>query len=190
MDAKLHEHKTFEKINYSGKELKDREFESCIFNQCDFSNTNLSGNRFTDCTFNGCNLALVKVHNTGLRNATFKDCKLIGVDFSKCDDFLFSVAFDRCMLDFASFMDKKLLKTPFLHSSLKDVNFTGCNLSNSNFAQSDLLGTLFNRSILKQADFSEAQHFVIDPELNDVKKASFSLDGLLGLLVRHDVRIK
>jgi fluoroquinolone resistance protein len=189
MDAKLHENKTFEKINYAGKDLKNREFEQCTFKQCDFSGSNLAQNRFSDCTFLNCNLALAKLTNTGLRNTAFTECKLIGINFSDCEDFLFSVKFNQCMLDFASFMGKKLPKTPFIHSSLKDVNFSGCNLSGASFEKTDLSGALFNKTILRQADFSSAFNFSIDPELNDIKKATFSRDGLMGLLDRHDIQL-
>ncbi len=189
MEEKIHEHKTFEKVNYAGKELKNREFDQCIFRACDFSGSNLSGNRFTDCHFQNCNLSLAKLMNTGLRNILFSDSKLLGVNFSECDNFLFSVQFKHCILDFATFMGKKLPKTLFFNSSLKDVNFSSCDLSEAIFDKSDLLGTLFNKTSLRKADLTSAFNFSIDPELNDIKKASFSLHGLPGLLSRHDIRL-
>jgi fluoroquinolone resistance protein len=189
MDAKSHENKTFEKINFSGKDLKNREFEKCTFQQCDFSNSNLSDNRFSDCIFLNCNLAMAKLFNTGLRTVSFKDCKLIGINFNDTEDFLFGVKFENCMLDYASFMGKKLPGTTFGNSSLKMVNFSASNLTGCIFDRTDLLGATFNKTNLSKADLSSAYNFIIDPELNTLKKARFSMQGMVGLLAKYDLDI-
>jgi fluoroquinolone resistance protein len=58
------------------------------------------------------------------------------------------------------------------------------------FQQVDLTGAVFNRTILIGADFTTAQHFVLDPDLNMVKKARFSLNGLPGLLAKHGIVVE
>ncbi|HEV7231786.1 MAG TPA: pentapeptide repeat-containing protein [Bacteroidia bacterium] len=186
----LHEDKIFEKINYTLEGLTNSEFENCTFKQCDFTNCDLSGNRFCDCTFINCNLALVKLTGTGLRSVAFKECKVLGLNFSHCDTFLFAVHFENSIVDYSSFMGRKMLKTNFIQSSLKEVNFSNCQLQGSVFHQTDLRGALFHQSILKQADFRTAFNFIIDPALNDVKKAKFSLHGLAGLLASYDIVIE
>jgi uncharacterized protein YjbI with pentapeptide repeats len=190
MGHAIHEDKLFEKNTFKEADFKNQEFEKCTFSQCDFSNANLSGARFSDCSFVNCNLAMAKLNNTGLRTVLFKECKLIGLNFSECENFLFHVYFENSNLDYASFMNKKLTQTKFTNTSLKDVNFTNCNLSGAVFHQTDLTGALFNRTLLKQADLTTAFNFIIDPVLNDLKKARFSLQGLPGLLVSFDISVE
>jgi fluoroquinolone resistance protein len=189
-EAKNHEGKLFEKINYSGKEVKNREFEQCTFKDCDLSNSIFTHNRFTECVFIGCNLSMTKLGGSSLRDVTFKQCKLLGVNFSECEDFLFSVRFESCILDYASFMKKKMTKTKFIDTSLKHVVFSNANLSNAVFDNSDLADAVFNGTDLKEADFRTASNYMIDPELNAIKKAKFSLHGISGLLTKYGIRIE
>lgn len=190
MDSSAHEHKTFEKLIYSGKEVKNKEFEQCTFKDCDLSDGLFLNNRFTECVFMGCNLSMTKLAGSSLRDVIFKQCKLLGVNFSECEDFLFSVRFENCILDYASFMKKKMTKTKFVNTSLKQVAFTGANLSNAVFDNCDLADAIFNGTDLKEADFRTANNYVIDPELNAIKKAKFSLYGIVGLLTKYGINVE
>jgi len=189
-DSSTHENKTFEKVVYTGKEVRNKEFEQCTFKDCDLSDSLFIHNRFTECTFVGCNLSMTKLAGSSLRDVTFKQCKLLGVNFSECEDFLFSVRFEECILDYASFSRKKMPKTKFINTSLKQVTFAGANLSNSIFDQADLTDAIFNGTDLKEADFRTANNYAIDPELNAIKKAKFSLHGVAGLLTKYGIRIE
>ena len=189
MQQLTHENKTFEKVVYTGQVIRGREFQDCIFKQCDLSGSEFSDNKFIDCVFEGCNLSLLKLGNTALQSITFKDCKILGVNFHECSDFLFSVSFDNCIIDFASFSGKKMPKTAFIKSSLKETSFVQAILTGSKFDQCDLLGTLFNRTDLSSVNFVTAYHYAIDPESNTLKKAVFSSQGLAGLLVKHQLKI-
>jgi uncharacterized protein YjbI with pentapeptide repeats len=115
---------------------------------------------------------------------------LIGVNFTPTDTFLFHVSFENSILDYASFLGMKMNGTKFNTCSLKEVNFSSCQLPNSAFMQSNLQDALFNKTSLKQADLSTAYNFHIDPVLNDVKKAKFSMQGLPGLLSAFDIIIE
>jgi fluoroquinolone resistance protein len=173
---------TFEKENYTAQTVKGTEFQDCTFKNCDFSNSVFSNNKFLDCIFEDCNLSMMKLSGSTLSNAEFKNCKILGVIFSECQDFLFSVSFYACILDYASFMHKKMPKTRFNKCSLKEVNF-------SNTDQSDLSAAVFNGTDLTSANFTTAYHYAIEPELNNIRKAVFSADGLPGLLTRYDIKI-
>lgn len=186
----LHEEKTFEKIDYSEKKLSDREFIACEFIDCNFQKSDLSHNDFMDCTFNGCNLSLAVLNGTGIKNARFIDCKLMGIDFSRCNSFLFSVFFQNCHLDYCSFFQLKMKKTSFLNCSLKDVDFAETDLSMSLLDNCDLLNASFMRSILEKTDFRTAINYAFDPELNKIKKAKFSLPGVTGLLSKYSIDIE
>ncbi len=189
MDLDFYQDEIFEKVSFSGQEIRHKEFENCVFQQCDFSESNFSSNRFTDCTFAGCNMAMLPLSRSVLNNVTFNDCKLIGVNFSSCENGFFSVSFKKCKLDFSLFTNKKMVKTLFDDCSLKSVDFSGCVLTGSHFQHSDLDSTVFSQTKLDQVNFLTAYNFTIDPENNLVKKARFSVEGLAGLLRKYDLKI-
>ena len=189
MESVVHEDKTFENVNYTEKVIKGREFQSCKFSKCDFSNSDFSYNKFLDCHFESCNLSMMKLKGVTLNNAVFTHCKIMGVNFMDCIDFLFSVQFDSCILDYASFMGKKMVKTRFVKTSLKEVNFSQTNLSGSVFQETDMTGAIFSQTDLTSANLANAVNYTMDPELNIIKKASFSAHGLPGLLVKYNIKI-
>ncbi len=190
MENLINVHKTFEKVISINKRVNNREFEGCVFKNCDFSNSDFSNNTFIDCEFFDCNLSMTNLRGTGLKTVDFINCKLLGILFNECDDFLFNVSFEECVLDYASFANKKMLKTKFMNSSLKEVTFIGANLSNSVFENSNLEGAIFNDTQLAAADFTLAQNFKIDPEFNPMRKAKFSTQGIVGLLDKYDIKIE
>lgn len=189
MEIVTHEDKTFERVLYAEKVVKGREFQSCIFSNCDFSNSDFSYNKFLDCTFIGCNLSMMKLHGSTMNNTIFKNCKILGINFSECEDSLFAVQFESCILNYSSFMGKKMARTHFVQTDLKEVSFVETNLTGSVFDQTDMTGAIFNNTNLSAANLATAFNYVIDPQLNNVKKASFSLQDLPGLLTRFNIKI-
>ena len=187
MFAKNHFETTFEKTKDSEKKTKNEEYEDCTFMECDYSNASFNSCLFSHCTFTGCNLSMVQFSMSQLDHVEFVDCKLLGIDFSQCNDFLFSVAFENCVLDYCSFTGKKLSKTTFKNASLKEADFTGCNLSQSVFENTDLHFTTFKNTNLSGADLRSATNYQIDPETNTLRKAKFSWPALAGLLYKYDV---
>lgn len=75
MEEIIHEDKTFEKLNFTSQEIRNREFLRCKFKSCDFSSSNFNHNQFIDCEFVACNMAMLKLVGTTLSNVTFRDCK-------------------------------------------------------------------------------------------------------------------
>jgi len=185
----LHDDITFEDISYAGQTVTGTEYNGCTFKRCDFSNGIFANDKFIDCIFDGCNLSMVKLTRSTLSSAEFKNCKILGVNFSECIDFLFSVDFYGCILDYSSFMLKKMPKTRFSKCSLKEVTFTQAILTGSVFDDCDLYGAVFNRTDISSANFVTAYNYDIEPEINQVKKASFSAQGLPGLLSKYQLKI-
>ncbi len=140
--------------------------------------------------FNNSNLSTAKLNKTAFRDSTFKDCKLMGLQFNTCDDFLFTVAFENCILNFSSFYKMKLKKMVFKNCNLTEIDFTEADLSESLFDHCDLAKTLFENTILEKADLRTAYNYSIDPELNKIKKAKFSIPGIIGLLNKCDINIE
>lgn len=182
-------HHTFEKEVYIDQTVNNREFDGCIFRNCDFSNSNFANNTFSDCEFIDCNLSMTKLAGSSLKTVHFRECKLLGIQFQSCQDFLFSVSFTDCTLDYSSFANKKMPKTHFIGCSMKEVNFIGSDLTKALFENSNLDNAVFNDTKLAEADFISAYNYKIDPEFNPMKKAKFAMTGIPGLLDKYDIKI-
>jgi fluoroquinolone resistance protein len=185
-----HLNEAFESVDFAGRELSGEDFDSCTFANCGFLESNLSGSLFTDCQMIDCNLSMAVVGHTGLRNVAFVGCKVVGVDFGGCLPFLFAVSFDKCRLDYSRFIKSRLKKTEFKECSIRDADFTEADLTGASFDGCDLSNTLFSRTNLSKADFRRARNYVIDLEINVVRKARFSLSGVAGLLSKYDLVIE
>jgi uncharacterized protein YjbI with pentapeptide repeats len=182
--------KTFDTINFQEQPLEKGEYENCVFQQCDFSNTNLSEIRFMDCEFIVCNLSLVKLTKTAFQDVKFKECKMLGLHFEDCNQFSISFLFEACQLNHSSFYQIKIKKTLFKNSQLQEVDFTECDLMSAVFENCDLTRATFDNTNLEKADFRTSHHYSINPEINRIKKAKFSLPSILGLLDKYDIVIE
>jgi uncharacterized protein YjbI with pentapeptide repeats len=190
MNKTLQEKQTFTKIDYTDKNISNREYDACAFIDCDFSKCDLTNIDFVDCKFENCNFSMVKFINTGLKNASFTGCKLLGCDFTRCNDFLLSFYFEKCFLDYSSFHRKKIIKTIFKDCAIKEVDFSYTDLTGSNFLNCDLTRTIFQHTILEKVDFRTANNFYFDLEMNKIKKAKFSSLGVIGLLEKYQIVIE
>ncbi|MGL6268002.1 MAG: pentapeptide repeat-containing protein [Chitinophagaceae bacterium] len=189
MEKEYFEENIFEKKDFTKTLIQPGEYELCTFKGCDFSNTDLSNISFTECTFNSCNLSLARLTNTGMREITFIDCKMLGLHFEDCSDFLFSVNFDKCILNLSSFFQQKLKNTFFKDCFLQEVDFTEAVLTLTIFENCDLSGAKFERTNLEKTDLRSSYNYSIDPEANKIKKAKFSKEGITGLLDKYDIEI-
>jgi len=190
MESNYIEDKKFEKINFIEKPLLIGTYENCVFNNCDFSNADLSNFSFSECEFSGCNISMAKLTKTSFNDIVFKDCKLLGLYFEDCHSTPFIVAFENCILNFSSFYKQKLKKTVFRNSTIQEVDFTDADLHSSVFDQCDLTKTKFENTILEKVDLRTAFNYSINPELNKIKKAKFSIPGIIGLLDKYDIEIE
>ncbi|RYF64293.1 MAG: pentapeptide repeat-containing protein [Cytophagaceae bacterium] len=180
----------FENVNYTKSKLPTGEYELCRFTGCDFTKSDLSNSIFYDCEFIDCQLNGVKLMKTAFRDVRFRNCKAEGLHFEHCNDFLFAVSFDTCVLTKSSFYKQKIKNTTFKKSILHEVDFMGADLTGSDFDESDLRRAAFENTILEKADFRTAFNYSLDPELNRLGKAKFSLSGVAGLLVKYDIDIE
>jgi len=169
-------------------ERTDRAYESTEFRACIFND--ISGIAFTDCLFSSCNLSNAQVSKAKAQDLTFRDCKLIGINFYQMLDFGFSLHFENCLLDYASFDKKKMNKSSFKNCRLHGVNFSKADLSKVTMADCDLADAIFDGTNLSGIDFTTNRNFSIDPQLNLVKKTRFSAATLSGLLTKFDIIIE
>jgi fluoroquinolone resistance protein len=189
MEPTYIEDKKFEQIDFTENGLPIGEYENCSFINCNFSNTDFSGIKFSLSEFINCNLSLVKLTKTAFRDIKFKECKMVGLQFDQCNPFGLEISFDHCSLNHASFYQTKLKKTIFKNSSLHEVDFTQCDLSHSIFDTCDFTMATFENTIIEKADFTTSINYSINPEINKIKKAKFSLSAIAGLLDKYDIEI-
>ena len=175
-------------LDWSGREIKGVDFESCVLRSCVLSKASLARCRFLDCTFESCDLGLVKVPNTRLRGVKFKNCKLIGVNWSPLSAAV-SVSFEKCQLNYSNFAGLDLRLTEFIGCSAREADFSDCDLSEAVFTGTDLLGARFAGTNLGKSDFRGATNYQIDPTANKVRKAKFSLPEAVSLLRGLDIVI-
>ncbi len=142
-----------------------------------------------DCTFNDCNLSLMKLSQTNFQETIFTGCKMLGLRFDQCNQFNLSFTFDRCLLNHSSFYQARIRKTIFRNTQLQEADFTECDLTASVFENCDLAKALFDHTIIEQADFRTSINYSIDPGLNRIKNAKFSLSGVAGLLDKYHIEI-
>ena len=92
-------------------------------------------------------------------------------------------------MDDSYFYKLSLKNTKFKNCILKEVDFTEANLSSSIFDNCDLGMATFENTILEKADFRTSFNFSINPDQNRIRKAKFSMPGVLGLLDKYDIEI-
>jgi uncharacterized protein YjbI with pentapeptide repeats len=66
-----------------------------------------------------------------------------------------------------------------MSTDLTEVLFENCDLYRSEFA----------KAIANKANFKTSFNYTIDPKTTKLKKAVFALEGLKGLLYKHDIEV-
>jgi uncharacterized protein YjbI with pentapeptide repeats len=125
-----------------------------------------------------------------MKQVSFKNSKLLGVNFGECNPFLFSVSFEDCFLHLAGFYRLKMKSTKFKNCNLKEADFTETDLTSAIFENCEFISAVFEKTILEKADLRTSQNFSIDPELNRIKKARFSVNNIQGLLDKYNIEIE
>jgi len=182
--------KRFDNLNFTEEPLRFTDFEGCTFTNCDFSNVDVSHLKFVDCTFIGCNLSMIKTHDTVFSDVRFTNCKMLGIHFEDCHAVGASYEFDHCQLDYASFYQQHLKRKTIHGCQFKEADFTECDASHTFFDGCDFLLARFDRTNLEGSDFRTSFNYSINPSSNRIKKAKFSLSGVVGLLDEFEIVIE
>jgi len=183
-----HEDKIFENISYEEMHITGRNFDNCRFYKSSLKGCVLQQCTFDKCTFEECDLSLMKFLSTSFSDVKIINCKAIGIIWADTISAL-SVNFDHSRISFSSFYGKQLKKSRFINCAANDVDFTGCNLSQASFTGSDLQNAKFENTDLTRADFVGAKNYRIQPGMNKIKNAKFSLPEALSFLDSLDIQI-
>jgi uncharacterized protein YjbI with pentapeptide repeats len=179
----------YNNIIYSEEEVNFKEFECCTFTNCNFSSCVFLSVTFIDCTFNDCIFSGAKINYVAFRTVIFNRCEIKEVNFAMCDKLIFEIAFTDCILDFSKFYTLKIKGTSFTNCSLIAIDFMSTDLTEVLFENCDLYRSEFAKAIANKANFKTSYNYTIDPTKTKIKKAIFSLDGLKGLLYKHEIMI-
>lgn len=188
------ENQTFNRITFDKGQVRGREFHDCHFVHCSLREATLENCRFNDCTFKDCDLSLARLDGSTCRNVDFKTCRLIGANWAliKWPKFLHAspIQFQECALDYASFMGLRLHKISFAGCILREVDFTEADLTEADFRRAVLSRSQFNHTNLTRANFAGATDYLINPTLNTVTQAIFSLPEAISLLHTLNIRLE
>lgn len=191
MDSSLYiENRIFRGNNFSREMLAKGDYENCTFENCGFSDSDISDVVFIDCKFKNCDFTMVNASNTNFRDVKFKGCKMLGLHFENCNKFGLAAEFEGCILNLSSFYKLNIKFTKFIDCIIQEADFTGANLTGCLFEKCNLAGTVFSNSNLEKADFRTSFNFLIDPEVNRIRKAKFSIRTISGLLDKYDIEIE
>lgn len=81
-------------------------------------------------------------------------------------------------------------KSKIVHCNLDECYFQNTYLVGVDFSGSTFINTLFHNTDMQKANFTDASGYVIDPRVNKIKKAIFSVPDVLNLLNCFDIEIK
>jgi uncharacterized protein YjbI with pentapeptide repeats len=126
-------------------------------------------------------------------SAFFVGSKLIGVNWAQADwsplELGKPIQFSKCALNHSTFIGLDLEGLQVLDCNAVNVDFREANLTYADFSRSDLSESLFIHTDLSEADLSQARNYVIDPGINNLKKAKFSLPEAMSLLYNMDINL-
>jgi uncharacterized protein YjbI with pentapeptide repeats len=134
-------------------------------------------------------MSMANLNQTAFSNVAFKDCKMLGLRFDYCSKFGLSFSFENCTLNHSSFYQVKIKKTLFKNTSLQEVDFTESDMTEAILDSCDLDRSTFYATVLEKADLRTSFNYLIDPEINRIRRAKFSLQGAITLLHKYNIEI-
>ena len=114
----------------------------------------------------------------------------MGLHFEDCNAGGLSLRMENCNLMHATFYKCRLQKSVFNGCNMTHADFTDAGLTGAPLTQCDLTDAKFENTNLENADLRGSVNYLVDPELNRIRKARFSLDGLPGLLTRYNISVE
>lgn len=179
----------FSSVDFSKYNIAGCLFENCFFESCRFNEITLNKCTFNSCVFSECEIVLTKFANTTLNEAAFLNCKLTGVNLSDCNDFGLSLEFNGSILDYVVISGKKLKKTDFTACRINNSDFTDIDFKESDFSETIFENTAFRNCNLEKCDFRTSSGYEIDPALNVIRNARFTLPEAQSFLLFLGIKI-
>jgi len=177
---------SFKRINYRNKTINRKTFQNCIFTNCAFQEATFLNCKFRDCSFSDCDLRLMHVAGSSFRESIFKHSTVTGVNWVEGSwsksGLLESIGFIDSEVSYSSFFGLELAKLVITKCVAKNADFAEANLTQADFTETDFAESRFLHTNLTEANFTHARNYAIDPGLNKLKDAKFSLPEAINLL--------
>ena len=184
---------TFSKLVIKDECIEHIEFQGCQFNQCKFMGVAFNKVTFIDCDFDACDLSLATFKGCKFSEVSFKNANLAGINWTELNWPLVKLTsplyFHSSNISHSSFYSLDLTDLIIEDCKAHDVDFRETNLNHASFVGSDLQNSLFMHTNLKQADFTNATNYSIDPQINSITQARFSVPEVMSLLNYFDIKI-
>ena len=103
---------------------------------------------------------------------------------------IFSIDFNKCILDKSSFFWLNMENFKISNSSFIDSIFSNTNLINTVFDNCNLDKCQFLNCKLNKADFKTSYNYFINMNNNQIKDTKFSLPEAISLLKNFDIIIE
>lgn len=139
-------------------DIKDIEFNGCLFKNIDFSDCRLKNVDFINCSFESCNLPNMDICEKLISRCEFINSSLVG--FSVIESNLKDVSFYNSNISYMN-----------MSSKLKNVSFT-----NSNMTGARLFENEFNNVIIDKCNLTDAE--IYKTKLNNMDLSNSVLNGI------------
>ncbi len=184
-----YEHETFKGLKQEGLEMTAVDFYDVLFDGCNFQKAAFLECKFEKCRFVNCDLSLAKFQDASFPDTEFDGCKMLGIDWTQTAKSFFTVGFARCILNDSRFVGANLRRVKMVDCLAKRADFEAADLSDADCEMTDFEGANFLKTELTRADFRQAKNYSIDPSVNKLKKAKFTLPEALSLLAYLDITV-
>jgi len=170
---------------------EQKEFEDCTFLLSSMTDLCFSQCRFIDCIFDRCDMSLCAFPHSAFVGCVFQNTKLVGIDWTQADwtglKLQEPVRFDACVLSHSTFIGMQITDLKMMGCISTDVDFREADLAGVDFSGTDLSQSLLHQTNLEGADFRHAMKYTIQPEVNRLTKAKFSMPEAMSLLYNMDI---
>lgn len=172
-------------------QILSSEFVDCVFEGCSLVETEIKSCRFVNCAFVRCDLSLAKVPESVFSSIRFEDSKLVGIDWTLAEWPATLLGkplhFSKSTLNHSTFIGLNLEGVQFIDCTVVNVDFREADLSGADFSGSNLSESLFIHTNMKDTNLSQARNYSINPSLNQLQGAKFSLPEAMSLLYNMDI---
>jgi fluoroquinolone resistance protein len=184
---------SFTNLQLETEDVISARFTDCKFINCKFPNILLKNSRFNNCEFIECDLNLVIIKSSSFPGTSFKKSKLMGINWTTSDwsntSFGKLKGFTDCVISLSTFINLDLKGIKIKDCIAHEVDFRNADMSEAELCGTDLLKSIFIKTNLTKADLSKAKNYDINPGLNTLSQAKFSLPEAMSLLYNMDIKL-
>lgn len=178
----------FSKLALTQESIKEIEFEQCQFIDCSFIDCHIEQSHFYNTKFFNSSLSAVLPIDSRFIDVSFSNSKVIGIDWTRSQS-IQNLSFINSQINYSNFRQLEIPNSIIVSCEAKEVDFNETNLSSSDLHDTDFDQSIFHKTNLTKCNFLGAKNYFIDPRVNFIKKAQFSLPEALTLLQSFDISI-